>query len=366
MSRHALTLLSLIVLVLGIAPATALDLGLTSVNVWAHHSFAVHFIPTEQAQIEGTVADIRIRSPHSFLELDVRVEDGTTERWVVETHSLPLLKRVNIVDGTFEIGQTLSISGMRSRVPGRPLIFGLVFETEEGNRYEWAPDKLVPEGGLAQGSRESGLQRFEGVWGYEADPNPHTFAESSAYPLTPAGIAARAAFDPFDTPAMQCIPPNLPSMLYLPYLYGIEVDENEVRLHHEYYAVRRTATLGGDTVQAEPSGQFGRASARVEGDSLVVETSGFPQLRAGLATDFDPNGLGGDVPSSDQKQFTERYTLSDDGQTLFVDYTVADPVYLTESYTGQTQWQRLADGTPIEPFECDLEIAAQSAAQGEG
>ncbi len=354
MSSYAWTLLSL------------LFLGLAGTSTRAHHSFAVHFIPTGQAQVEGTVTDIRIRSPHSFLELDVRAANGTTERWVVETHSLPLLKRVNIVEGTFEVGQTLTISGMPSRVPDRPLIFGLVFETEDGGRYEWAPDKLVPEGGLAQGTRASGLQRFEGVWGYEADPNPHTFAESSPYPLTPAGVDARAAFDPLDTPAMQCIPPNLPSMLYLPYLYGIEVDEEEVRLHHEYYAVLRTVPLGGNPVQTEPSGRFGQASARVEGDSLVVESSGFPMLRAGLATDFDPNGLGGDVPSSEQKRFTERYTLSDDGQTLFVDYTVADPVYLTESYSSQTQWQRLSAGTPIEPFECDLEIAAQSAAQGEG
>jgi hypothetical protein len=349
-----------------VALTSFLILGLTWLSAQAHHSFAVHFIPTGQARIEGTVADIRIRSPHSFLDVDVRAADGTTERWVVETHSLPLLKRVNIVDDTFEIGQKLIISGMPSRVADKPLIFGLVFETEDGARYEWAPDKLVPEGGLAQATAASGLERFEGVWGYEADPNPHTFADSSPYPLTQAGRDARAAFDPLDTPAMQCIPPNLPSMLYLPYLYGVEVDEGEVRLHHEYYAVLRTVPLGGAPAQTEPSGQFGQASARVQGDTLVVESSGFPELRAGLATDFDPNGLGGDIPSSDQKQVTERYTLSDDGQILFVNYTIVDPVYLTQSYSSQTQWQRLADGTRIEAFDCDLEIAAQSAAQGEG
>lgn len=78
---------------------------------------------------------------------------------------------------------------------------------------------------------------------------------------------------------MRCIAPNLPSILYVPYLYGIEVDDHEVRLHHEYYEIVR-------------------------------------------------------------------------------------PVFLTESYTGSTQWSRLADGTPIEPFECDAETAAQSTSQG--
>ena len=329
----------------------------------AHHSFAVHFDPTGQARIQGTVANIRIRSPHSYFGVDVQNADGTTERWEVETHSVPLLKRVNIDAHTFAIGQSLTISGMPSRVAGRPLMFGLVFETTDGMVYQWAPDSLVPEGGLAEGTQESGLERFEGVWGYEADPNPHINAESP-YPLTQAGLDARAIFDPLDTPAMQCIPPNLPSILYVPYLYGIEVEDDEVRLHHEYYSIVRSVPLDGQAAQAEPSGLFGTVRGRVDGDAIVVESDGFPDLLAGMASDFDPNGVGADVPSSAQKEFTERYTLSDDGQTLFVDYTIVDPVYLTESYSGQTQWQRLTDGTPIEPFECDPEIAAQSTSQG--
>ena len=331
----------------------------------AHHSFAVHFDPRGQAQIEGVVTDVRIRSPHSFIEVDVQAADGSIERWEVETHSVPLLKRVNIDADTFDIGQTLTVSGMPSRITGRRLIFGLVFETDDGRRYEWAPDALVPEGGLAaetQAAIGSGLQRFEGVWGYEADPNPHINADSP-FPLTQAGLDARAVFDPLDTPAMKCIPPNLPSLLYVPYLYGIEVDEEEVRFHHEYYSIVRAVPLDGEVVQAEPSGLFGRLSGRVDGDAIVVESSGFPDLLAGMASDFDPNGVGADVPSSDQKRFTERYTLSDDGQTLMVDYTIEDPVYLTASYSGQTQWTRLAEGTPIEDFECDAAIAAQSTSQ---
>ncbi len=325
----------------------------------AHHSFSVHFDPTGQTRIQGTVANIRIRSPHSFFGVDVENADGTTERWQVETHSVPLLKRVNIDANTFAIGQSLTISGMPSRVPGRPLMFGLVFETTEGRVYEWAPDRLVPEGGLASGTDESGLERFEGVWGYEADPNPHTNAESP-YPLTQAGLDARRRFDPLDTPAMHCIPPNLPSMLYLPYLYGIEVEDDAVRFHHEYYAVVRTVPMDGSAAQAETSGLFGTVRGTVDGGAIVVRSNGFPDLLAGLASDFDPNGVGADVPSSARKEFTERYTLSDDGQTLFVDYTVVDPVYLTESYSGRTEWQRLAEGTTIESFVCDPEIAAQS------
>ena len=111
-------------------------LAIVGASVQAHHSFAVHFDPTGLASVQGMVADIRIRSPHSFLELDVETEEGSIQRWEVETHSIPLLKRVNIDQDTFEIGQTLTVSGMPSRVPDRPLIFGLVFETEDGMVYQ--------------------------------------------------------------------------------------------------------------------------------------------------------------------------------------------------------------------------------------
>ncbi len=94
-----------------------LVLGLVWMSAQAHHSFAVHFVPTGQARIEGTITAVQIRSPHSIIELDVQAAGGATEHWVVETHSVPLLKRVNIVDSTFAIGQRLTVSGMPSRVP---------------------------------------------------------------------------------------------------------------------------------------------------------------------------------------------------------------------------------------------------------
>lgn len=100
--------------------------------------------------------------------------------------------------------------------------------------------------------------------------------------------------------------------------------------------------------------------------SLLAIASASVQAHHSFAVHFDPNGVGADVPSSARKEFTERYRLSDDGQTLMVEYTIADPVYLTGPYTSSTGWSRLAEGTPIEPFERDAETAAQSTSQGAG
>jgi hypothetical protein len=149
----------------------------------------------------------------------------------------------------------------------------------------------------------------------------------------------------------------------VPYLYGIEVGDDSIRLQHEYFAVTRTVPLAGEAVPVEPSGMFGSAVARIEGTAIVIESAGFPDLDAGMATAFDPNGVGADVPSSDRKRFVERYTVSPDGQMLTVDYTIEDAVYLSEPYRSRTQWSRLADDTPIVPFECDPAVAAQSSDQ---
>jgi hypothetical protein len=339
--------------------------GLAAAGAGAHHSFAVNFNMAGSAEIHGVLRDIRIRNPHSLLEMDVEQSDGSVERWVVETHAVPLLARVGIDAGTFAEGEEVTVRGMPSRIEGRRLIFGLEFVKADGTSYVWRPDSLVPDGGLSSAEQRAlrqGLERFEGVWGYQADPNPHTF-EDSPLPLTQAGLDARANFDPFNTSAMQCIPPNLPGILYVPYLYGIEVDDDVIRLHHEYFAVARTVPLSGAAVAVEPSGMFGRATARIEGTAVVVDSTGFPDLAAGMATAFDPNGVGADVPSSAQKRFVERYTVSPDGETLTVDYTIEDPVFLSAPYQGRTQWSRLADGTPIVDFECDPGVAAQSSDQ---
>ncbi|MGI9259582.1 MAG: hypothetical protein ACR2QQ_12165 [Gammaproteobacteria bacterium] len=159
---------------------------------------------------------------------------------------------------------------------------------------------------------------------------------------------------------MECISPGLPSLLYAPYLYEIQTSEQGLILHHEYQAVHRSVDWEGETFGPDPRPLFGTRTGRLDGRTLVVESYGFPSDAAGLASDWDPNGLGANVPSSEQKQLTERYTVSEDSQRLILDYTVEDSAYLTEPYEGRIEWRRLVDDAPIYDFECDVSIASQS------
>lgn len=137
-----------------------------------------------------------------------------------------------------------------------------------------------------------------------------------------------------------------------------------LRLQHEYFEILRTVRLDGQATKVDSTEMYGTAVARVEDDAIVIESTGFPNLEGGFASDFDPNGVGTDIPSSDQKKFTERYTVSDDGLALTAEYTIEDPTFLTATFSNSTVWKHLADGTELVPFECDSEMAAQSTSQG--
>jgi len=148
--------------------------------------------------------------------------------------------------------------------------------------------------------------------------------------------------------------------MYAPfYLTGIEIDDDQVRFSHEAYGIKRTIDLDAAPAPVEPTGVLGVATARVDGDELVIETSDYPASGWGLALAVHTNGAETDIPSSEQKRTVERFSVSEDGQSLTLEYTLEDPVYLTEPYTGHIVMSRVADDQEILPFECDVDAASQ-------
>ena len=148
-------------------------------------------------------------------------------------------------------------------------------------------------------------------------------------------------------------------MLMLPYIYEISREGDTIRLFQEYAKIDRPVVLGSTEPNVtDPT--FGQRTARFENDALVVESSGFPAHSAGLASGWEPNGNGADIPASEQKALTERYTVNDDGSQLTLRYTVSDPAYLSKPYSAEIVWHRIPDNSPIYDFTCDAEIAMRS------
>jgi hypothetical protein len=85
----------------------------------AHHSFAV-FDTQHPLELQGTVQEFKFTSPHAFIVLEVKGDDGTTTIWNLEGASPSILVRDGWSSQSLKSGDQikLSIDPLRSGAPG--------------------------------------------------------------------------------------------------------------------------------------------------------------------------------------------------------------------------------------------------------
>jgi hypothetical protein len=85
----------------------------------AHHSFAM-FDQEHPLEVVGTVKEFRYTSPHSFIILEIKDKDGTSEVWNLEGGSPTLLAREGWSARSIKAGDVLRIiiEPLRSGAPG--------------------------------------------------------------------------------------------------------------------------------------------------------------------------------------------------------------------------------------------------------
>jgi len=76
-----------------------------------HHSFAVEFTAEETATIRGVVAEVWFKNPHVRYYVDVKNEDGETQRWDTRGSSPSLLVRRGWTKDTITPGDVVTIKG---------------------------------------------------------------------------------------------------------------------------------------------------------------------------------------------------------------------------------------------------------------
>jgi hypothetical protein len=172
--------------------------------------------------------------------------------------------------------------------------------------------------------------------------------------MTARGKALIAAFDEVAAPKYDCSPAMLPIIFGDPYAFRIEQQADRVTFTYEKDDVVRTVWLEGHGHPAPRSGlpfMHGYSTGRYEGTQLVVETSRFT---------FDPEGFAGDAlnaPSSTQKRLTERY--SRDGDTLRMQLTAEDPIFLLQPFTYTMEWRATTEPLSL-PWNCDPAAAQRN------
>ena len=91
----------------------------TSGAVLAHHSFAM-FDQENPIELEGVVQEFKFTSPHSFIILQVRQQDGGTQLWSLEGGAPSALVRDGWSSKTLKPGDELqlTVEPLRSGAPG--------------------------------------------------------------------------------------------------------------------------------------------------------------------------------------------------------------------------------------------------------
>jgi uncharacterized protein DUF6152 len=85
----------------------------------AHHSFAM-FDTDNQIELEGVVREFKYTSPHTFILLEVKAQDGSTTVWNLEGGTPSALVRDGWSSQSLKPGDELKmmVAPLRSGAPG--------------------------------------------------------------------------------------------------------------------------------------------------------------------------------------------------------------------------------------------------------
>lgn len=84
----------------------------------AHHSLGATYDPNKEITLEGKIAQLLLRNPHSFLHIDVPDENGNMVRWSLEWRSSGSLGQQGIKRNTLKAGEEVIVTINPSRTKG--------------------------------------------------------------------------------------------------------------------------------------------------------------------------------------------------------------------------------------------------------
>jgi len=127
-----------------LALAIAAGILLTGLPAAAHHSFAATYIGEKEVTVTGTVAQISLRSPHSFFFVESKDDKGAVQRWAFEGAAAGQLANQGVARETFKVGDPVTVIANPSRDPaafrGRMV---KITRTTDGKTWGGRPGEVV-------------------------------------------------------------------------------------------------------------------------------------------------------------------------------------------------------------------------------
>ncbi len=127
------------------AAAVAVALALGAGTVAAHHAFSAEFDANRPVRFQGTVTKVEWINPHAWIHMDVQMDDGSTELWMIECGNPHNLFRRGFNKDVIQIGMEIVVDGYGSK---------------DGTRRANGRDLTLPDGRtLFMGSSGTGAPR---------------------------------------------------------------------------------------------------------------------------------------------------------------------------------------------------------------
>jgi len=307
----------------------------------AHHSPA-QYEQHEVIEKTATVVRFDFRNPHSY----ILVRDSDDAEWVLETSSAVRLRRNGWSADLFSPGDNISFSALANKNPQKNRLYLNSITASTGETYALRDDEdESPDSGPV-----AVASSLAGIWQVDTKNFGEVFAGFERHPLTDKARQAQEAYDESMDPVADCIAYPTPQLVFVSFIYPmrIQIADESVTFHHEFFNTKRTVDLSGSGHPANtPRTNQGHSTGHWDGDTLVVDTRYFADHR---------NPMLGDFPSGADKHVIERYTLSDDGTYATAAMYVDDPEYLEEPLKYELIL-RYAPYVDIQDFDCDPEIA---------
>jgi len=349
----------------------------------AHHEIAAKFDPAKPSTLSGQVTRVDWANPHVHVLMNV-TSGGQTVNWAVELESRVDLERSGWNMNSLKPGESVTVQGIRAR-DGSPQVWGnaviltrtnkkvLALSPDAAAALKPAPNKqpALPVPRWPDGKPRLGA--LPGETGYWARPSSTVLMESGAnVEMDNSGLLKNlkdsgkvAPFQPWaralyelrqrnflngDPLYLDCKPPGALRQFQMPYGNQFLEDKTFGRIflmagggNHDWHFIYtdgrpQTGELGGNDTNPL---YYGNARGRWEGDTFVVDTTGFNEKFW-----FSNGGL----PHTEQLHLVERFTRTD-MNTLKYDVTIDDPGAYTRTWSAGWTLQWVA-GEDLPVYYC--------------
>jgi hypothetical protein len=318
----------------------------------AHHSQAGIFDSRKTIEVTGVIKSVSWRNPHGQILLSVKDAKGVETVWDAETASISILRNRGVEGSSIHVGDRVTIAGSPS-MRNRPEILARNLLLPTGYEFTFgSPDAYFPEGKAGRligraaidGDVTKAKAKADGlfrVWStIMSDPAAFPMFKGG-YPLTPAGQAGLAKWNPRNNILLKCGTKGTPLIMISPLPMEFRKDGDKIVMRLEEYDSVRTIHMNPKDVAPSKHTLFGFSRGRWEGSTLVVETD---HIAAGY---FDHIG----TPQSDQIKTVERFIPNADYSRLDYTLTTTDPVNFSRSFELKRYFVWKPENT-VHSYEC--------------